>query len=262
MSSSPVYLGIDVACAINKRLSICFASVNRSLLPPIIPWHLTDLIPRGIGNKEIVATAPFREAARHVTEAIARIASEMSWKIERVAIDAPAAPPSAGSRLAEDELGHIGLSSFRTPTVPAWADIRRKCADHLVNNGTASTLPHANKIWMLFGFELFIHLRKELGVEIIEVYPFEIVRTLLPTCRHKSTEQGYREQLEAVAIRTGWQPQDLEAKLKATLPGSRHDRLDAFMAAWVASMPQKARRALVTLSGLMTRSGCLLQTSD
>ena len=87
-------------------------------------WHLTDLIPRGIGNKEIVATAPFREAARHVTEAIARIASEMSWKIERVAIDAPAAPPSAGSRLAEDELGHIGLSSFRTPTVPAWADIR------------------------------------------------------------------------------------------------------------------------------------------
>jgi len=206
-------------------------------------WHLTDLIPRGVGNKEIVATAPFREAARHVTEAIARIASEMSWKIERVAIDAPAAPPSAGSRLAEDELGHIGLSSFRTPTVPAWADIRRKCADHLVNNGTASTLPHANKIWMLFGFELFTHLRKELGVEIIEVYPFAIVRTLLPTCRHKSTEQGYREQLEAVAIRTGWQPQDLEAKLKATAPGSRHDRLDAFMAAWVASMPQKARRA-------------------
>jgi len=243
VSLSSVYVGIDVACAIRKRLPICFASANPSLLPLTIPRHLSDLIPRGVGNKEIIAIAPFREVARGVAEAIAHIAYEMKWKIERIAIDAPAAPPATGSRLAEDELGHLGLSSFRTPAVLAWADIHRKCADHLVNDGRASTLPHANKIWMLFGFELFAHLRKELGVEIIEVYPFAIVRTLLPTCQHKSTEQGYREQLEAVAVRTGWEPQNLEARLKTTVPGSRHDRLDAFMATWVASMPRKARRA-------------------
>jgi hypothetical protein len=79
--------------------------------------------------------------------------------------------------------------------------------------------------------------------EGIEVYPFAIVRALLPACEHKSTEDGYRDQLIAVSARTGWEPQKLEARLKATVPGSRHDRLDAFMAAWVASLPPGRRRA-------------------
>ena len=87
---------------------------------------------------------------------------------------------------------------------------------------------------MLFGFELFACLKSELSTEVIEVYPFAIVRALLPACDHKSTEQGYRDQLDAVAAQTGWKPQNLEARLKVTVPGSRHDRLDAFMAAWVA----------------------------
>jgi hypothetical protein len=124
-----------------------------------------------------------------------------------------------------------------------WAGIREKCSNHLAIGGSAATLPHANKIWMLFGFELFARLTSDLRVEVIEVYPFAIVRALLPTCKHKSTEQGYRDQLDAVAARTGWEPQNLEARLKATVPGSRHDRLDAFMAAWVASLLPEGRRA-------------------
>jgi Protein of unknown function (DUF429) len=127
--------------------------------------------------------------------------------------------------------------------VPAWAGLIRQCADHLGRGGGAATLPHANKIWMRFGFELFACLRSRFKAEIIEVYPFAIVRELLPTCNHKSTEKGYRDQLAAVAARTGWEPQELEKKLKATVPGSRHDRLDAFMAAWVASLPPERRRA-------------------
>lgn len=94
---------------------------------------------------------------------------------------------------------------------------------------------------MLFGFELFASLRNGLQAEIMEVYPFAIVRALVPTCEHKSTEQGYQDQLVAVAARTGWEPQKLEARLKATVPGSRHDRLDAFMAAWTASLPPEKR---------------------
>jgi hypothetical protein len=96
---------------------------------------------------------------------------------------------------------------------------------------------------MLFGFELFASIRSGLKAEVIEVYPFAIVRALLPACQHKTTEQGYRDQLAAVAARTGWEPQKLEARLKATAPGSRHDRLDAFMAAWIASLPPERRRA-------------------
>jgi hypothetical protein len=86
-------------------------------------------------------------------------------------------------------------------------------------------------------------LRAGPSAEVIEVYPFAIVRALLPACEHKSTEEGYQDQLIAVASRTGWPAQELEAKLKETVAGSRHDRLDAFMAAWVASLPRDQRRA-------------------
>ena len=200
-------------------------------------------IPRGVGNREITATAPFEETAGGVVNAIDRIAIDMGWQIKRIALDAPAAAPEAGARMSENELGRLGLSSFRTPPAPAWAGIREKCAKHLRDGGSAATLPYANKIWMLFGFELFTCLKRDIEAEVIEVYPFAIVRALLPACEHKSTEKGYRDQLIAVSGRTGWEPQKLEARLKATVPGNRHDRLDAFMAAWVASLPPKSRRA-------------------
>jgi predicted nuclease with RNAse H fold len=243
VSSFPVYVGIDVACAIGKRLPICVVSPGCPLMPLTIPKHLAGAIPRGVGNKEITAVAPFREAARGVVSTISQILDEMGWHVERTAVDAPAAPPAMGSRASENELGRLGLSSFRTPSASAWAGIRDTCAGHLGSGGSAATLPHANKIWMLFGFELFASLKSSLKAEVIEVYPFAIVRALLPACQHKTTEQGYRDQLNAVAARTGWEPLKLETRLKATVSGSRHDRLDAFMAAWVASLPPERRRA-------------------
>jgi predicted nuclease with RNAse H fold len=239
-----VYVGIDLACAAGKRLPICMVSAGPPLMPLTIPKHLGRLIPRGVGNREVTAVAPFREAARGVASAINRIADEMGWQVERIAVDAPAAPPAIGSRASETELRRFGLSSFPTPAASAWAGIREKCADHLSHGGSAANLPNANQIWMLFGFELFVGLRSGLRAEVIEVYPAAIVRfALLPACEHKSTEKGYQDQLVAVASRTGWEPQYLEARLKETVPGSRHDRLDAFMAAWVASLPPESRRA-------------------
>jgi predicted nuclease with RNAse H fold len=243
MSSVPVFVGIDVACAVNKRLPICIVSAGWQLTPMMIPKNLAAKIPRGVGNKEITAGTPFREAAHGVASALKSIASNMGWQVERVAVDAPAAAPETGSRLSENELGQRGLSSFRTPATAAWLGIREKCIEHLNVGGGAATLPHANKIWMLFGFELFAALRERFEAEVVEVYPFAIVRALLPTCLHKSTEKGYRDQLVAVASRTGWEPSDLEARLRARVAGSRHDRLDAFMAAWVASLPQERRCA-------------------
>ena len=209
----------------------------------MIPKHLAELIPRGVGNREITAVAPFHEAVHGVVSAIDQIKIEMRWRIERIAIDAPAAAPAIGTRTSEDELGRLGLSSFRTPPARAWAGIREKCARHLSHGGNAATLPFANKIWMLFGFELFTSLKRDLRAEVIEVYPFAIVRALLPAREHKSTEEGYRDQLNAVSAGTGWEPRALEERLKATVPGRRHDRLDAFMAAWVASLPRRRRRA-------------------
>ncbi len=243
MPSPSVYIGIDVACARGKRLPICVVSGRHPLTPLMIPKHLAGLIPRGVGNREIAAATPFEETASGVVNAIDRIATDMGWQIKRIALDAPAAAPKIGARTSENELGRLGLSSFRTPPAPAWAGIREKCVKHLRDGGSAARLPHANKIWMLFGFELFTCLKSSFSAEIIEVYPFAIVRALLPACEHKSTEEGYRDQLIAVATRTGWEPQMLESRLKATVPGSRHDRLDAFMAAWVASLSRRRRSA-------------------
>ncbi|HKN31456.1 MAG TPA: DUF429 domain-containing protein [Roseiarcus sp.] len=243
MPSSPVYVGIDVACAVGKRLPICFVSGADPVMPLTIPRQLSAAIPRGAGNKEIISPSPFREAAGGVVNAISRVMDEMDWRVERIAIDAPSAPPLAVPRASEKELGHLGLSSFRTPAVSDWAGIREKCVWHLGSGRSAATLPHANNIWMLFGFELFAQLRNSFRAEVIEVYPFAIVRALLLACQHKSTDEGYKDQLAAVAVRMGWAPQDLEARLKGTVHGSRHDRLDAFMAAWVASLRPEQRCA-------------------
>ena len=239
----PVYIGIDVACGGGKKLPICVVSAGHPLVPLAIPAHLAVLIPRGAGNKEIAAAQPFREAARGFVSTFKHIVDEMGWTVERMALDAPTAPPAKGNRSSENELARAGLSSFRTPDVSAWTDIRATCVDHLRSGGALSKLPYANKIWMLYGFELCASLKSDLATEVIEVYPFAIIRALLPACEHKSTEQGYRNQLAAVAAHTGWKPQSLEARLRAVVSGSRHDRLDAFMAAWVASLPVNARRA-------------------
>jgi hypothetical protein len=153
--SLSVYVGIDVACALGRRLPICVVSAGRPLMPLMIPKHLATLLPRGLGNKEIAAVAPFRDAASGVVSTIKRIVFEMGWQIERVAVDAPAAPPATSSRASENELAHLRLSSFRTPPASAWAGIREQCTNHLDSGGSPATLPHANKIWMLYGFELF-----------------------------------------------------------------------------------------------------------
>ena len=101
MPTSSVYVGIDVACAVGKRLPICVVSADYPLVPLKIPKHLAALIPRGVGNKEIIVAMPFREAARGVVSAINRIEIEMGWRVERIAVDAPAAPPTTGSRASE-----------------------------------------------------------------------------------------------------------------------------------------------------------------
>ena len=238
-----VFIGIDVACAVGKRLPLYVVAAGCPLSPLGIPREYAGRIPRGVGNQEIIAPRPFEKSAHDVAKAIKFIGDQLGWKIERIAVDAPAAPPAHGSRSSEKELQCMRLSSFKTPAVGDWPGILSRCEEHLSRGRPLVKLPHANKIWMLFGFKLFESLRSELRADVIEVYPYAIVRALLEKCEHKTTEKGYRDQLAAVAHRTGWEPQALETKLKETVAGSRHDRLDAFMAAWVASLPPNERRA-------------------
>jgi hypothetical protein len=51
--TTPVYFGIDVACARGKRLPICVVSGGSPLTPMMIQKHLAQVIPRGVGNREM-----------------------------------------------------------------------------------------------------------------------------------------------------------------------------------------------------------------
>lgn len=96
-----VYVGIDLACRAAKRLPLCVMAGRGTLNPLEIPKAMPNAIPRGTGNREVLAPAPFGQAARGVAAALVRIAEEMGWSIKGVAIDAPAAPPTSGSGRSE-----------------------------------------------------------------------------------------------------------------------------------------------------------------
>lgn len=211
------------------------------MVPLAIPPEAARQIPRGPGNGEIRNEAPFAAAARQVAEAILEISERESWRLECIAIDAPAAPPVAGPRACETALRRAGLAVFQTPSREKWTEIVALCRNHLDQAGDLARLPHANKIWMLYGFRLFAELRARTGAAIIEVYPYAVAHRLKAAHHHKSTVTGYKNQLAAVAKRTGWSPVRLEQRLAAAVSGKPHDRLDAFMAAWVAGLPPERR---------------------
>lgn len=236
-----VFVGIDVACAKSKRLPICVARKEGNKL---IPLEFRAELPRGPGNIEITKSQPFRGLAKSIAFGFEEVCREKGWHVKRVAIDAPASAPAAGQqRLCEDEMSKRKISFFQTPDVARWDEIKEGCHQHLKLGGLLSKLPHANKIWMLYGFELFSSLRSVGKIQVVEVYPYAIVSELLPGCAHKSTKEGYGNQLSEIASRTGWSSKDLEEQLKVTTFGGKHDKLDAFMAAWVASLPKTKLKA-------------------
>ena len=239
-----VAVGIDVACAKRKALPVCVISINTGIARPLdLPKDLLETFPRGCGNAEITQPFPFRAAAARVAASLAEAARRMDWTIVNVAIDAPARRPSHGIRKSEVQLAEQGLSVFQTPDEPKWIEIEAVCRDHLAGGGALARLPYANKIWMIYGFELFAAIRR-IGLPVIEVYPYAIVRSLLPQSPHKKTPEGYTAQLAALAARTGWRPDALEAALRTCcLGGAKDDRLDAFMAAWVAASNRSALTA-------------------
>lgn len=208
-----------------------------------IPADLSNEFPSGQGNVEILKGAPFKGAAQLLVRALDHTANGQGWNLVRIAVDAPAAAPSMGERTSEKMLRTLGLSSFRTPDDEGWRQLRQECRRHLREGKALSHLPHANKIWMLYGFEIFEALRAAVTSEVIEVYPYAIVRALMPACPHKSTLEGYSQQLNAIAAVTGWTPTELDRALQHAVPGAKHDKLDAFVAAWVASLPKPRRRA-------------------
>ena len=194
-SKISVFIGIE-ACAQRKRLPICFAARQGKRLGPLhLPVELSRQFPRGPGNREVSINHPFKGLAAAVTNAIDRVIETQNWNVMRVAVDAPAAPPSAGERLAEKTLSEFGLSSFQTPNKKTWAQIFRSCRGHLRRGEALSYLP----------------LDCSMQGRISGAKPG----------RHR----GGPARRSFAASETGWTEIALERALKHSVSGSKHDKL-------------------------------------
>ena len=237
------YVGIDVACAKKKRLplAVCLNSLGRLETIPLRDWSIRP--PLGEGNLMALETDFQERFAADAVRYLREVEAQFSVRIQRIAIDAPSDPRSADAegRQCELALGAAQLSYFKTPSWAEFDEIHRQIEKHLSGGGRESHLPHANKLWILVGFALFKNLRRHW--ECLEVFPQAIVQAMGFAGMHKSSQNGYEGQLAAAARNTGVTTSQLASKLNTACFGSRHDRLDAYLSAWVAALSSQERQA-------------------
>ena len=133
------------------------------------------------------------------------------------------------------------ISCFATPSRAEFDAIVARARQHLAVGGSESHIPHANQLWMLVGFALYETLSNE--YECIEVYPQATVAKLGISGVHKSKRAGFEAQLVGATEATGWPSKAQPPNLEEIGYGSRHDKLDAYLSAWIASLPETQREA-------------------
>lgn len=245
-TSTRAYAGIDVAVAKNKRLPVSVCVRREGRVEPL-PLRRRDapLPPKLPGNLAILVLEVRRRLAIETADYLHRVEHHFDVRICRIAIDAPRRPRLATSRLRQCEaaLGKAGISYIQTPDEETFERIPKDVAAYQLDTGSRTGLPHANRIWMLFGFELFAALTAE-GWPCIEVYPQATVQGLGAGERHKKRPGAVLEQVTAASARTGWPARPSLDELRAIAFGSLDDCLDAYLSAWVASLPEDACEAL------------------
>jgi hypothetical protein len=98
---------------------------------------------------------------------------------------------------------------------------------------------------MIVGFALFRELERI--APCIEVFPQATARVLGSGAVHKSKAGGIEAQLAEAARYTGWPSTERDMTDFEDLGfGDRHDRLDAYLSAWVAALEEPERRAFGT----------------
>ena len=235
------FAGIDVAFAKNKRLPVVVCRRRGSILEPLELWKGRTKPPRGQGNARILKHEPVEEFAQRTAAYLREVESEFGVQIRRVAIDAPSDPRPQGAprRKAETELDCRRINCITTPDMGEFEAVCERARDHLARGEPESHLPGANVLWMLVGFALFRALRW--NWECLEVFPQAIAAVLGASKVHKSDDGGLVAQLSAAARYTGWPVPAVVAKLRPIGYGNKHDRLDGYLAAWVASLEESER---------------------
>ena len=250
MTRNAAYVGIDVAFAKKKRLPVCICVHQGERLVPLPLRQRSRRPPRGRGNAATLDPAVVDRFARDVRQYIEGVAQEERVSIARIAIDAPSDYCHEGRlrRAAEAAMGRAGISYFTTPSRRKFIEIGRKARAHVVAGGHEAKMPHANQLWMLVGFSLF----RELATlaECIEVFPQSIAHAIGAAHTHKSKAEGVAAQLAAASMYTGWPAAAHSGpSFDDICSGPAHDRLDAYLSAWVASLDEPERLPLGELPG-------------
>ncbi len=235
------YAGIDVSFTKTKRLPVCIATKVDGKLIPFPLKELPVKPPIGAGNRGALDDAKIFEFAKSAAEYLADVSELLDLKIQRIALDAPRQYKLEHQkwRACEAAMYERNISCFATPSAAEFDRIIAKAVNHLNDGKPLSRLPHANQMWMRVGFVLF----EELGqYECLEVFPQATVKRLCPDAGHKTKREALLTQSRAVSAVTGWpeSPQELDA----IAYGSRHDKLDAYLCAWIASMTEIDREPL------------------
>lgn len=239
------YVGIDVSVALKKRVpaSVCVREHDR-----LVPLELrSPKPPLGIGNAATLSEERTTQFAKQTAKFLREVAECRKLEIVRIAIDAPRGyrPENRRLRESEEALRKHEIAFFVTPSRTEFDETQREANAHLQNGGEASRLPSANQLWMLAGFQIWKELTAALKAEFLETHPHAVSVRLKAAKHKKSSAAGFQCRLKAVCRLTGWEStNDLEQRLQKQGYGSRHDKLDAFLSAWVASLPADEREAL------------------
>jgi hypothetical protein len=240
---SSAFVGIDLAIAKGKHLPIVVSIQDEARL---IPQRLRELDlapPRGSGNVAVLDPTWRRTFAIETRRYLQQVCKRLGLVPARIAIDAPSSPRSDSSqrRGAESGLDQAGISCFATPSAVGFELIIEKVRRYLDSGGAENHMPHSNQLWMLAGFEIF----KELAelAECIEVYPQATVRVIGSGQVHKAEPGAVEKQLEAISRHTGWPTghSGEDPLLNEIAWGTPHDRLDAYLSSWVASLDREDR---------------------
>lgn len=240
----PGYAGIDLAIAKRKRLPVALCTWRGHRLVPEDLRALPYEPPRGQGNVAVLDDAVPREFAEATARYLTDICRHLDIRLERIGIDAPSGPRADGvpRRAAELALDAARISCFTTPSVRDFRTIRRNVRRHLAQGGAENRLPHANQLWMIAGFQLFERL-SDLA-PCIEVFPQATARVLGARETHKFKQGGVSVQLSEAARHTGWPGgASTDTRFEDIAFGPAHDRLDAYLSAWVAALPPEDRIA-------------------
>ncbi len=230
------YAGIDVAFAKKKRLPVCVCTLDHGRLVPL-PLASTDYPdpPIGRGNAACIQDESVESFATQTLSYLREIEAIAGVAIQSVAIDAPRTYSLGPRRACEKAMDQLKISCFTTPSHDKFIEIRAKVSRHLAAGGAQNRMPHANQLWMLVGFSLFEVLAP--SYRCLEVFPQATVRILGVGNEHKSKSAGLMRQLQEIAKHTGWSyASELKAALDQCARSPLHDRLDAYMCAWISSL--------------------------